>query len=194
MNKLYAAVFLTAAVLCVSCSKSAEEKKADATERVPMETKTEVVQMEVAPPSQSGQVTLDSSIPPEIIGSSFELGGKCGVDTINNAERVEVVSVNRRDGLNVDGWALDERLGTVPSATVLQLVNGSLQYYAILSRHGGRDDLVKEFANPLFKTAGYSASINIEKLPAAEYEILLIQKSENKNLVCPTYRKLVVKA
>lgn len=186
---------LLAAVICAACSKSSDENTASPSARKSGDSPAEVVNVATSPQNSSTKASINAEIPAEINGLAFELGGKCGIDLINSAQRVEVVSIMRQEGLIVDGWALDEKQGTVPPTTVLQLVNGNLRYYAVLTRHGGdRQDLVKEFGQPIFNTAGYSASIDIAQLPSAEYEMLVIQKSGKKNLVCPTYRKLVIKS
>jgi hypothetical protein len=81
----------------------------------------------------------------------------------------------------------------VPPVIVLQLAKGEERYYAPLKRHGGRDDLPKAFGKPEFANAGYSASIDIASLPAGQYEILIAQKGEGKNLVCSTKHTLDLK-
>ena len=139
------------------------------------------------------KLVLATDLPAEIKGFPFDLAGKCAIDVINKPQEGEVVSVNRADGLNIDGWAFDEKKGSVPSVVVLQLVKGNERYYALLNRHGGREDLTKAFGKSEFSNAGYAGSVDISTLPGGQYEILVIQKGENKNMVCSTYRKLDLK-
>lgn len=196
MNPFKIALVLAVGGLCASCSKSLDENAATSattSERKSTQEQELVPERNDREKALSSSTIIESGIPATIVGFDFILGGKCGVDQINKAGRIEVTSIRRSEGLVVDGWALDDQLGTVPSAVVLQLVNGDRRYYASLNRHSGREDLVKEFGKPAFENAGYGASINIGDLPSAQYEMLVIQKSENRNLVCPTYRKLVVK-
>lgn len=140
------------------------------------------------------KIALSQEPPVEIRGFPFELGGKCAIDLVNKPQKDEVITINRGDGLTVDGWAFDEKNGKVPSIIALQLAKGPDRYHAMLSRHAGREDLSKAFGNPEFSSAGYSGTVDIESLPAGQYDILLIQKGENKNMVCSTYRKLDIKA
>lgn len=135
---------------------------------------------------------IDQDLPFEIKGFPFELGGKCAIDSVNSVSQGETVTVSRSDGLYVDGWAFEEKDVAVPSAIVLQLASGEGRYHALLNRHGGREDLTKAFGKPEFSDAGYSGHVDIASLPTGLYEILIIQKWEDKNLVCPTYRKLAV--
>ncbi len=196
MNRNKIALVLAVGVFCASCSKSPDENAAAS---VAVSQSKSIQAQESTPQSNAREKVLssgtiiESQIPAAIVGFDFVLGGKCGIDQINKAERTEVTSILRSEGLVLDGWALDDQLGTVPSAVVLQLVNGDQRYYASLNRHSGRQDLVKQFGKPAFENAGYEAFINIGDLPGAQYEMLVIQKSENRNLVCPTYRKLIVK-
>ena len=139
------------------------------------------------------KLALAKDLPAEIKGFPFELTGKCAIDVINKPQEGEVVAVNRADGLNIDGWAFDDKNASVPSVVVLQLVKGDERYYALLNRHGGREDLTKTFGKPEFSNAGYAGSVDIATLPSGQYEILVIQKGENKNMVCSTYRKLDLK-
>ena len=139
------------------------------------------------------KLALAKDLPAEIKGFPFELAGKCAIDVINKPQEGEVVTVNRADGFNIDGWAFDDKKGSVPSVVVLQLVKGDERYYALLNRHGGREDLTKAFGKPEFSNAGYAGSVDIATLPGGQYEILVIQKGENKNMVCSTYRKLDLK-
>lgn len=139
------------------------------------------------------KVVLAAELPADIKGLPFELGGKCAIDTINQQQQGEVVTINRADGLTVDGWAFDDKLGEVPPIAVLQLAQGDKRYHAPLKRHGGREDLTKAFGKAEYSEAGYGASLDIASLPAGQFDVLVIQKGADKNTVCSTYRKLVLK-
>lgn len=135
---------------------------------------------------------LVAELPADIKGLPFELGGKCAIDTINQPQKGEVVTIKRADGMTVDGWAFDDKQGTVPPVVVLQLAQGESRYHALLKRHGGRDDLTKAFGKTEYADAGYGSVLNIASLPVGQFDVLVIQKGVDKNLVCSTYRKLVV--
>ncbi len=135
---------------------------------------------------------VGKDVPAEIKDAPFENGGTCSLDVVNNALIGEApeVSVNRADGLLVDGWAIDEKNGSVPAVVVLQLAKGEERYFALLNRHGGRDDLAKAYAKPEFANAAYGAPLNIAALPAGQYDVSVIQKAEGRNQVCAAKRKL----
>jgi hypothetical protein len=139
------------------------------------------------------KVALTSDIPKEIKGFPFEVGGKCAVDYANKpAKEQQTVTINIADGLTVDGWAFDDKNENSPSIAVLQLASGQQRYHAVMMRHGGREDLTKAFGSPEYTKAGYRGVVDISKLPLGNYDMLIIQKSNNKNLVCSTYRKLEI--
>jgi len=179
MKKNVIALSMIAVLLSMGCSEQNNEKLATTT-AAPAAT---VVK----------KIYLSKELPAEIKGFPYESGGKCAVDIINKLQDGEVVTINRADGLNIDGWAFDDKNNSVPPVIVLQLVKGDEHYYALLNRHGSREDLAKAFGKTEFANAGYSGSMDITLLSDGKYEILAIQKGENKNIVCSTYRKLDVK-
>ena len=135
------------------------------------------------------------ALPAVIKDGPFEIGGNCSLDVVNNTKvgAALEVAVKRADGLGIDGWAIDEAGDTVPELVAMQLTKGKNRYYALLNRHGGRDDVAKMFARPEFANAAYDARLEIGSLPAGQYEISIIQKSQGKNLTCSTNRKLNLK-
>lgn len=137
------------------------------------------------------QAALAKDLPAEIKGLPSEAAGQCAVDTVNKPVKEEVIAIHRAAGLNIWGWALDERSASVPSAVFLYL-KGKESYYAQLNRSGERGDLAKAYGKPEFINAGYGSSVDISSLPVGRYEVFVIQKGENKSLVCPTNRKLVL--
>jgi hypothetical protein len=104
------------------------------------------------------------------------------------------VAVKRADGLSVDGWAYNEKSTTLPAVVVLQFVNGEERYYALVNRHGGREDLVKAIGKSELANAGYAAAVDITSLPVGQYGIQVVQKGAGKNLVCSTNHKLNLNA
>lgn len=95
--------------------------------------------------------------PAEIKGSPSENAGSCSINVANNALlNGAEIAVNRTDGLSVDGWALGEKSVAVPQVVALQLIKGEERYYALLNRHGGRDDLIKAYGKPEFTNDGYT--------------------------------------
>lgn len=181
MKHTLMATILLAAVLSAACSK---QESAGLVEKVGDNS--------IAPSPPKVLLTYD--LPKELSGLGFEVGGKCAVDTVNTMTSGQTSVISKAGGMAVDGWAFNDKETNVPAILALQLANPSGQFiYAKLSRHAGREDLAKAFGNAEFATAGYSASIDIATLPVGSYDMLVIQKTENINLVCPTYRKLVVK-
>ena len=137
-------------------------------------------------------VSLAKEMPAEIKGLPSEVAGRCAVDNVNAPVKDEVIAINRVAGLNIWGWALDEKSTSVSSQVFLHL-KGTGNYYGQLNRQSNRSDLAKAFGKPEFINAGYAGSVDISSLPVGQYEILLIQKGENKILVCSTNHKLELK-
>ncbi len=142
------------------------------------------------------KVALTPMVPKEIMGRQFEGGGKCSIDAVNAPQPGQVITIKKADGMNVRGWAFDDKSGTVPPILALQLVSttsGDQRYYANLTRQGNREDLAKAFGKSEYSGAGYAALVDSSSLQPGLYYILVIQKSDKLNLVCSTYRKLDVK-
>lgn len=179
MKKSTIALAVITLFISVGCSDKGDSKPAEApaTSAAP-----------VAP-----KMVLAKDVPAEIKDLPFETDGQCAFDIINKPVQGEVVAVNRAEGLTLDGWALDEKSEGVSDAVVLQLAKGEERYYATLNRHSGRDDLPKIFGKPVFLNAGVGGSIDIGSLPEGQYEVLIVQKGEGKNLVCSTKHSIDLK-
>ena len=134
--------------------------------------------------------SLSKDVPAGIKAVSTEVAGRCAVDYVNAPVKEEVIAINRASGLNIWGWALDEKSASVSPQVFLYLKKGTENYYGQISRHGNRSDLAKAFGKPEFSDAGYVGTLDISSLPDGHYEILVIQKSENNSLVCDTKHKL----
>ncbi|MDE1997561.1 MAG: hypothetical protein KGI52_01405 [Burkholderiales bacterium] len=141
-------------------------------------------------------VRASADLPESIKGFAFEQGGKCAIDTVNtDVGKGQVIRAVAKDPFYVQGWALDDEKKAVPSDVVLQLVapeNKSF-FYVVLTRSGSRPDLVKAYENKAYVSAGYSQMADISVVKPGTYDVLIIQKRDNINLVCSTYRKLQVK-
>ena len=123
-------------------------------------------------------------------GMASNVGGRCAIDIINNPLQSDATKVKRPDGMNIYGWALDEKNGTLPSYIMLKLTKGEQHYYAPLNRRGDRGDLVKAFGKPEFVNAGFGATLDLASLPAGEYEAFILQKGEASLLICYTGQKI----
>ena len=141
-------------------------------------------------PVKTGSLAKD--MPVDIKGIPSEVAGRCAVDIVNDPVKDEVIAISRAAGLNIYGWALDEKSASVPSVVFLHL-KGAEKYYVQLNRRGDRGDLAKAFGKPEFINAGYGGTVDISSLPVGRYEIFVIQKGENKSLVCSTNHKLELK-
>ena len=171
-------------LLIVGCSDQKTDK--------PVATLTAVAASPVSSAVATSPVTpvsLAKDMPADIKGLPSEVAGRCAVDNVNTPVKDEVITINRAAGLNMWGWALDEKSTSVSSQVFLHL-KGAENYYGQLNRHGNRSDLAKAFGQPEFINAGYAGTVDISSLPVGRFEILLIQKSENKSLVCSTNHTL----
>jgi hypothetical protein len=144
----------------------------------------------VAATSPVKTIFLVKDLPADIKGFPSEVAGRCAVDIVNDPVKDEVIAINRAAGLNIYGWALDEKITSVPPVVFLHLLKGTESYYGQLNRRGDRGDLAKAFGKPEFINEGYGGTVDISSLPVGRYEILVIQKGENKSLVCSTNHKL----
>lgn len=141
-----------------------------------------------APAVQKTPVVQD--LPEGIKGLAFEIGGKCAIDIVNTPQSGEVVTVKRSEPAAIAGWAFDDKAKSVPAIIALQLAKGDSRYHALVERKGGRDDLTKAYGEAKYADAGYSAVLDFSSLPVGQYDVLLVQRAADKNLVCSTYRKL----
>lgn len=139
-------------------------------------------------PVKTGALTTD--LPADIKGFPSEVAGKCAIDIVNDPVKKEVIAINRAGGLNIYGWALDEKSVSVSSVVYLHLLKGSENYYGQLNRRGDRGDLAKAFGKPEFINAGFGGAVDISSLPVGQYEMSVIQIGGNKRLVCSTNYKL----
>jgi len=135
-------------------------------------------------------ISLAKDMPADIKGFPSEVAGRCAVDIVNDPVKDEVIAINRAAGLNIYGWALDEKSTSVPSAVFLHLLKGTENFYGQLNRRSDRGDLAKAFGKPEFTSAGFGGTVDISSLPVGRYEILVIQIGENKSLVCSTNHRL----
>ena len=135
-------------------------------------------------------ITLARNIPSEIKAIPSENTGRCAVDIVNEPVKGDVARINRKAGLSIYGWALDEKRAVVSPIVLLQLTNGVENYYGQLNRRGDRGDLATAFGNPEFVNAGFGGIVDIASLPAGLYEIYLIQNTENLTSRCATNKKI----
>ena len=135
-------------------------------------------------------VSLSKDMPASIKSVPTEVAGRCAVDYVNAPVKEEVIAISRAAGLNIWGWALDEKSASVTPEVFLYLQKGTEHYYGQINRHGNRSDLAKAFGKSEFSNAGYAGTVDISSLPVGQYEILIIQKGQNKSLVCGTKHKL----
>ncbi len=131
-------------------------------------------------------------VPPVLGQFPFVDGGQCYVDLINNKKADNnIFSIKPGSGFSIAGWAIDEKKQNSPEVVVLKLAAKTQSYYSLLSRYD-RPDLVKGAGKPEYLKGGYTGQVNIGSLPSGEYEIQLVQKTTENNLVCSTNRKLVL--
>jgi hypothetical protein len=184
--KIAATLLSVFAVLGVGCSDRNDNK--------PAATNSAPVSAPVSAPAsaQASRIALASDLPSDMKSLPSESGGRCAVDIVNKPLKEEGIAIKRADGFTIYGWALDEVTGSAPQLVLLDLVKGADNYYAPLNRRGEREDLAKAFSKPEFSNAGFGGSVDIAALPTGQYEIRIIQKLANKNLVCTTKFKVQV--
>jgi hypothetical protein len=133
---------------------------------------------------------FDKVVPESIKSMPSYPDGKCAIDIINNPLKSDITKIKRSEGINIYGWALDDKKGIVPPSVILQLVMGKESFYAPLNRRNDREDLAKAFGKPEFSNAGFGATLDTTLLPVGQYDIFILQKGDESVMVCSTDRKL----
>lgn len=183
MKKLIIAASILVLLTITGCTENKDNTQTDTAD-------AKTTTPSISPPAK---MVLFPAVPKILSGHPFKLGGKCALGTINNARNdQQTTSIKRADGLTVFGWAFDDKNGSVPGAVGLQLVSKQERYHSLLLRQGNRDDLVKAFGKAEYAGAGFYGVIDIVGLPKGKYDVLILQLSGDKNLVCSTHRKLVL--
>jgi hypothetical protein len=116
---------------------------------------------------------------PEAIGSRPRYAsGACFVDIV----RTDVDGDNSggdASWLNVTGWAFDASSGSVPEKVIVELF--SIEKGAVFApgERYDRPDVARAFSNPSFGRAGFVVSANVADVPAAQYQIRILQIVKN---------------
>lgn len=175
-----AILYFLAALIMSGCSDNKEES-----------TQTAPVRSNTLPLVKT---ILFPAIPPALGQNPFIQGGLCYVDSVNkNKPKNSGFSIKHSEDLSISGWAINTQDQNVPPTVVLKLASGKENYHAILSRQSGRDGLAKKFGKSEYSHGGLTGQIDASVLPSGHYDISIIQATEDKNLVCPTQHKLIVK-
>lgn len=154
----------------------------------------------VAPVASVADVAILSlGVPDSVSGLPFAVGGKCSLDAINGeratpAVTVPAVTVPSGKPFDVYGWAFDDSKAgaAVPAVALLQLVREGKYYHAALKRNADRPDVAKVFSDSSLVASGLSASVSPAGLAPGDYDVLIMQRTGDKNLVCPTYRTIKI--
>lgn len=147
----------------------------------------------VAPIASVADVAILSlGVPDSVSGLPFAVGGKCSLDAINGERTSPAVAVSSGKPFDVYGWAFDDSKAgaAVPAVALLQLVREGKYYHAALKRNADRPDVAKVFSDTSLVASGLSASVSPVGLAPGVYDVLILQRAGDKNLVCPTYRTI----
>lgn len=101
--------------------------------------------------------------------------------------------IDRKSVLSPWGYAFDKTKGKIPGQIYLQIVsddnkNGLLTPMKRMSR----PDVAKAFGLPI-EMAGFGGDIVLKELPPGPYNVSLIQKDEEKIMVCSHSSKVILK-
>ena len=137
---------------------------------------------------------LSLGVPDSVSGLPFAVGGKCSLDAINGERASPAVAVSSGKPFEVYGWAFDDsKAGSaVPAVALLQLAKEGKYYHAALKRNADRPDVAKVFSDIGLVASGLSASVSPVGLAPGVYDVLILQRTGDKNLVCPTYRTITI--
>lgn len=137
---------------------------------------------------------LSLGVPESVSGLPFAVGGKCALDAINGERASPAVAVSAGKPFDVYGWAFDDSNAgsAVPAIALLQLVKEGKYYHAALKRNADRPDVAKVFSDSNLVASGLAASVSPVGLAPGDYDVLIMQRAGDKNLVCPTYRTIKI--
>jgi hypothetical protein len=137
---------------------------------------------------------LSLGVPDSVSGLPFAVGGKCSLDAINGERVTPAVTVASGKPFDVYGWAFDDSNSAlaVPAIALIQLVKDGKYYHATLKRNADRPDVAKVFSDSSLVASGLFASVSPVGLAPGDYEVLIMQRAGDKNLVCPTYRMIKI--
>lgn len=175
-RELVLAVGLAAALL-TGCDK----KEAAAPAPAPQQEAAQPAPAATAPAAATE--AFSTTLPAALAGKKFAVGGKANVELLNKKKVEKIADVSSEDGLELDGWALDDKTKTVPDTVVIELFDAKSgnKYYAPANRNGRkRADVANFFKEPAFEKAGYRISADIKAVPAGEYEIIVVQLIDGK--------------
>jgi hypothetical protein len=145
-----------------------------------------------APAAAPENSAFTEALPASLNGLTGEPGGKCFLDSIDRVLATENNPVERGGTVLFSGWAVDDKLGTVPLELTLRLTSadGAHTYYASTSVRSQRPDVAQVLNNPAYEPSGFELAASLDNLPAGDYWVSLLQASGASVLACETQRKV----
>ena len=130
--------------------------------------------------------------PSFIGGQTFEIGGKCNMETINGVGWSSSLPINQKSTLLITGWGVDEKRKLAPKAIFLRLQDEAAHEFYVQTESIARPDVAGYFKEDYFSNSGNQVNVDISDLPAATYDAMIVMDVNDKSILCSSGRKFVV--
>ena len=114
----------------------------------------------------------------------------CYIDFLNEQPARGEYVVAKKRGMRVIGWAFDLQAGTTPEQLSLTLSSRSGETWVAPARRSARPDVVSLLHNSSLLRAGFSAAANTEPIPAGDYSMRILQRTQDSFVDCDPHRMI----
>jgi hypothetical protein len=114
----------------------------------------------------------------------------CYIDFLNEQPARGEYVVAKKRGMRVIGWAFDLQAGTTTEQLSLTLSSRSGETWVAPARRSARPDVVSLLHNSSLLRAGFSAAANTEPIPAGDYSMRILQRTQDSFVDCDPHRMI----
>ncbi|NYT63478.1 hypothetical protein H0A66_14265 [Alcaligenaceae bacterium] len=130
-----------------------------------------------------------------IFTNDFEPNEKCNIESVNGQPFSEIAyKLKKNELLQLNGWAIQSDKLKLPTSVIIRL-NGKTQenLYAQAQSGIARNDVKDAFKLPdSLIGSGYQTNININTIPAEQYDLSVITVYDDVSYICKSGRTIVV--
>lgn len=183
-------MIMTPSLLLIGCQKGEQEKLAAQTESRAQRAAAGSPSAK-APPQAS---PFSSSLPAAIAGMAIADGGLCNIEVINGLPVEKVTRLERRDGLVMRGWAVDDAVGSAPSTVLFELAVASRSdRFYLAGKRGKRTDVAKRLQSSAYELSGCEATGELRSIPSGRYRVSILQARGDRLVRCHTGKDLEIR-
>lgn len=141
------------------------------------------------------RVVATASTPSDIQVSLLVATTSCNVEHIGGQPARFLVSLNRAEPVQLEGWIVDEHDHRVPVRpyAVFESVHTGARWYAGLAVGLPRPDVARAKRREAYLASGFSVPIDTSALPPGEYQVMLVFRDAGPTFVCDNSRRLVLR-